>query len=112
MLNSFFSKFTPREPKFFPLLKAMVDVIKDATDIMIEFIDKGNHENAAEYYRKIKEEERKGDALSNKIFDELNKTFITPFDREDINNLATHLDDVTDYINSAAKRSKSSSTYS
>ena len=43
MLNSFFSKFTPREPKFFPLLKAMVDVIKDATDIMIEFIEKGNH---------------------------------------------------------------------
>ena len=104
MLNSFFSKFTPREPKFFPLLKAMVDVIKAATDIMIEFIEKGNHENAAEYYKKIKDEELKGDALSNKIFDELNKTFITPFDREDINNLATHLDDVTDYINSAAKR--------
>lgn len=104
MVNSFFSKFTPKEPKFFPLLKAMVDVIKSATDIMIEFVEKGNHENAAEYYKKIKEEERKGDALSNKIFDELNKTFITPFDREDINNLATHLDDVTDYINSAAKR--------
>lgn len=104
MLNSFFSKFTPREPKFFPLLKSMVDVIKAATDIMIEFIEKGNHENAAEYYKKIKDEELKGDALSNKIFDELNKTFITPFDREDINNLATHLDDVTDFINSAAKR--------
>ncbi len=104
MLNSFFSKFTPKEPKFFPLLKSMVDVIKSATDIMIEFVEKGNHENAAEYYKRIKEEEHKGDILSNKIFDELNKTFITPFDREDINNLATHLDDVTDYINSAAKR--------
>ncbi|MBP1662987.1 MAG: phosphate transport regulator, partial [Bacteroidetes bacterium] len=50
MVNSFFSKFTPKEPKFFPLLKAMVDVIKAATDIMIEFVEKGNHENAAEYY--------------------------------------------------------------
>ena len=73
MLNSFFSKFTPKEPKFFPLLKSMVDVIKSATDIMIEFVEKGNHENAAEYYKRIKEEEHKGDILSNKIFDELNK---------------------------------------
>jgi len=57
-----------------------------------------------EYYKKIKEQERKGDALSGKIFDDLNTTFITPFDREDINHLADRLDDVTDYINSCAKR--------
>ncbi|MPN26163.1 hypothetical protein SDC9_173587 [bioreactor metagenome] len=48
--------------------------------------------------------ERKGDRVSDKIFEELNSTFITPFDREDINNLANKLDDVTDYINSCAKR--------
>lgn len=71
---------------------------------MLEFVEKGNHANAADYYKKIKEEERKGDTLSNKIFDELNATFITPFDREDIHNLATKMDDVTDYINSAAKK--------
>ncbi len=104
MDNTFFSKFTPKEPKFFPLLKEIVDVIKAASGLMAEFVEKGNHENAAEYYRKIKEEERKGDSLSNKIFDELNSTFITPFDREDIHHLATRMDDVTDYINSAAKR--------
>ena len=104
MDNSFFSRFTPREPKFFPLLKGIVTVIKSASELMLEFVEKGNAENAAEYYSKIKEQERKGDAISNKIFDELNSTFITPFDREDIHNLASKLDDVTDYINSAAKR--------
>ena len=79
MDNTFFSRFTPREPKFFPLLKGIVTIIKSASELMLEFVEKGNAENAAEYYRKIKEEERKGDAISNKIFDELNSTFITPF---------------------------------
>ncbi len=104
MENSFFSKFRPKEPKFFPLLKGIAEVIHRASILMIEFIEKGNAENAESYYQKIKEEERKGDDLTNKVFDELNVTFITPFDREDIHMLANRMDDVTDYINSAAKR--------
>ncbi|HHT23399.1 MAG TPA: DUF47 domain-containing protein [Bacteroidales bacterium] len=104
MDNTFFSKFTPKEPKFFPLLKGIVNVIKTASEIMLEFVEKGNAQNAEEYYKKVKEQEHKGDEITNTIFDELNSTFITPFDREDIHNLATKLDDVMDYINSAAKR--------
>mgnify|MGYP005815713937 CR=1 FL=1 len=104
MDNTLFSKFTPKERKFFPLLKDLVDVIKASSDIMLEMTEKGNIENSAEYYKRIKEFERKGDDLCNKVFDELNNTFITPFDREDIHHLANKLDDVTDYINSAAKR--------
>ena len=46
----------------------------------------------------------KGDHLTHTIFDELNKTFITPFDREDIQELTSSLDDVMDYIHSCAKR--------
>ncbi|MEA4840176.1 MAG: DUF47 family protein [Bacteroidales bacterium] len=104
MNNSFFSKFTPKEPKFFPILKEMSDVMLIASDLIIECVQKSDHESAIEYYRKIKEQEKKGDALSNQIFDELNTTFITPFDREDINRLSNRMDDVTDYINSCAKR--------
>lgn len=104
MNNSFFSNFTPKEPKFFPILKDMADVIVVASELMIECVQNNNHEKAIEYYKKIKEQEKKGDKLSNKIFDELNSTFITPFDREDIHHLAEKLDDVTDYINSSAKR--------
>src|ERR1035437_10262147 len=104
MNNSFFSNFTPKEPKFFPILKEMSDVMLVASEIMIEFIQNYNHETAPDYYKRIKEQELKGDALSNHIFNELDSTFITPFDREDINMLASRLDDVTDFINSCAKK--------
>lgn len=104
MNNSFFDKFVPKEPKFFPILKEMSDVILVASDLIIECVQNDDHESAIEYYKKIKEQEKKGDALSVKIFDELNSTFITPFDREDIHHLADRLDDVTDFINSCAKR--------
>ncbi len=104
MNNSFLNKFTPKEPKFFPLLKNMADVLLVASDLIIDCVQNSDHEVAIEFYKKIKEQEKKGDALSNKVFDELNSTFITPFDREDIHHLANRLDDVTDYINSCAKR--------
>jgi predicted phosphate transport protein (TIGR00153 family) len=104
MNNSFLSKLTPKEPKFFPLLKQMSEVAIKASELMHEFAGNYNHSTAAEYWKKIKAQEKIGDRLSNQIFDELNTTFITPFDREDINALANRLDDVTDRINSCAKR--------
>jgi uncharacterized protein len=104
MNNTIFSKFTPKEPKFFPVLQEMAGVMLKASELMIECVKKGDHESATEYYFKIKEQERKGDELSNKIFHQLNTTFITPFDREDIHMLSNRLDDVTDYICSCAKK--------
>lgn len=104
MNNTFFSKFTPREPKFFPVLKEMSDTLLVACDLLIECLEKFDHETATEYYFKIKEQERRGDELSNKIFEQLNSTFITPFDREDIHNLSNRLDDVTDFICNSAKK--------
>jgi len=82
----------------------MADVMLAASEIMIEFVQNYHHDTAPEFYKRIKEQELKGDALSNKVFDELDSTFITPFDREDINMLAGRLDDVTDFINSCAKK--------
>lgn len=104
MRNNFFSKLTPKEPKFFPLLSGLSDVISEITEVMIEFLSNYKSETAESYYKRVKEVERKGDKLINQIFDELNVSFITPFDREDINDLSETLDDVNDYIDSAAKR--------
>ena len=104
MNNSFLNNFIPKEPKFFPILKEMADVLLVASDLIIECVQYNDHETAIEYYKKIKVQEKKGDVLNNRVFDELNTTFITPFDREDIHHLANRLDDVTDYINSCAKR--------
>jgi len=104
MNNSFLKKLTPKETKFFPLLKKMSVVAMEASEMLVDFASNYNHQTADSYYRKIKEKEREGDKLSNKVFDQLNTTFITPFDREDIHSLATRLDDVTDGVNSCAKR--------
>jgi len=82
----------------------MSDIMLVASDLIIECVQKQDHDSAIEYYKKIKEQEKKGDRLSNQIFKDLNTTFITPFDREDIQHLANRLDDVIDDINSCAKR--------
>ena len=104
MNNSFFSRFTPKEPKFYPLFIEISSILITASDLLIECVKAKGHEQQAELYKKIKDQERLGDKLSHKIFDELNSTFITPFDREDVHDLAMHLDDVLDGINSSAKR--------
>lgn len=104
MKNNLFDRFKPKENKFFPLLSGMAEVIVTASDLIIECVQVTNHNEAVEYYKKIKDQERKADTIQNQIFEELNQTFITPFDREDINHLSSTMDDVIDLINSCAKR--------
>lgn len=104
MKNNLFDRFKPKEDKFFPLMSGMAQVIVVASDLIIECVQVTNHNEAVEFYKKIKEQERKADTIQNQIFEELNETFITPFDREDINHLSATMDDVTDLINSCAKR--------
>jgi predicted phosphate transport protein (TIGR00153 family) len=104
MAKSFLSKLTPKEPKFFPLLEQMSLVLADASGLLTKCLQSATHEEAVQVYKQIKDKEHEGDRLSDKIFEELNSTFITPFDREDIHNLANRLDDVIDGVNSCAKR--------
>jgi predicted phosphate transport protein (TIGR00153 family) len=104
MTNSFFSKFMPKEPKFFALLRQMAEVSAEAAIILLDCVKNIDHETVIDYAKKIKTFEKKGDYTLIKIFEELNSTFITPFDREDIHNLANKLDDVMDFINSCAKK--------
>ena len=89
MKNSFFSKFTPKEPKFFPLLKQLSDVLSASSVLLVESLEHDLPTERADYYKQIKDMEREGDRLTHLIFDELSTTFITPFDREDIHDLAS-----------------------
>jgi len=104
MVNTIFNRFIPNEVKFYPLFKQLSGVIIAAADVLIECAKTQNHDVHSEKYRVIKEYERQGDKIAHAIFDELNRTFITPFDREDIHELAMFMDDVLDGINSSAKR--------
>jgi uncharacterized protein Yka (UPF0111/DUF47 family) len=103
-MNNLFDKLKPKENKFFLLLRQMGETIITAADLIIECVKVSTHNEAVDYYRKIKDEEHKADALQNEIFEELNNTFITPFDREDINDMSSTMDDVIDLINSCSKR--------
>ncbi|WP_289091439.1 DUF47 family protein [uncultured Bacteroides sp.] len=104
MKNSFFSRFAPQEPKFFPMLKHLSEILICSSNLLVESFEHNTPEKRSEYYKRIKDVEREGDKQTHQIFDELGKTFITPFDREDIHDLASTVDDVIDGINSCAKR--------
>lgn len=104
MKNSFFSRFAPKEPKFFPLLKQLSEVLVTSSAVLAESMQYSQAAERSAYYKRIKDLEREGDRLAHRIFDELGTTFITPFDREDIHDLASSMDDVIDGINDSAKR--------
>ena len=104
MNNSFFSRFAPKQPKFFPLLNSLADALAKAADTLAEGLNYDSPEKRSEYYKLVKDIERNADQINNTIHDELASSFITPFDREDINHLASAIDDTIDGINSVAKR--------
>ena len=103
-LNTFFSYFTPQEGKFYPILRNMSSNILTCSDLLVELTKMSEKEGRRDIYKQIKGLETKGDSIVDNLFDELNNTFITPFDREDINELGEELDNVLDCMNSAAKR--------
>jgi predicted phosphate transport protein (TIGR00153 family) len=103
-LNTFFSRFIPKEDKFYPILRDMSDNILAGSDLLIELTKTADKENQKAIYKQIKTLETKGDHIVAHLFNELNNTFITPFDREDINALSEELDNVLDCMTSAAKR--------
>ena len=71
-----------------------------ATDLLAEFLHvSSNREKLA---AQLREHEHAGDAVTHRVIHELNSTFVTPFDREDIYQLATKLDDVMDAMEAAA----------
>lgn len=103
MKNSFFSRFAPKEPKFFPWLKELSDIAIGTSELLIDNLQKDTADERAACYKLIKELERKADVSANHVTDELSTTFITPFDREDIHELTAAIDDVVDGINSCSK---------
>jgi len=99
-----FLKFLPKEFNFFDLFDKQVDYAVDAANYFKELVRKGSVDDAS--LEKIKNIEHSGDDVAHDIFDNLNKTFITPFDREDIHALAKELDNITDMVNTISSRLK------
>ena len=92
--------FLPRENRFFELFEESAQNMVKASQILKEMLT--TWEFVGERVAEITELEHVGDTITHQIMAQLNRTFVTPFDREDIALLAHTLDDVTDFIHAAA----------
>jgi predicted phosphate transport protein (TIGR00153 family) len=97
------AKLYKKDEKFFKIFEQMTVYILEAAELLGIMVGDPKAD-LVPLATKIKDLEHKGDELTHRVIDELNKTFITPIDREDIHDLSMALDDVLDLIDSTSAR--------
>ncbi len=95
-------RILPREHSFFDLFVEMAENIHAGAAALVEMLS--NFTDVPAQAERIKDIEHKGDDITHGIFTKLAQTFITPFDREDIHELSSKIDDVLDLTDAAASR--------
>ncbi|WP_321948401.1 DUF47 domain-containing protein [Paraburkholderia sp. J10-1] len=95
-----FGRFMPRDGNFFELFNAHTRYIVDGSQALEKLIE--NLEDAERHRRNIKVIEKSADKLTSECNDLLHKTFITPLDRDEIQQLINTLDDIIDVIEDVA----------
>ncbi len=103
-LDKIFGFLVPKEHKFMDLFNNVADNMVDTSELLIKLIRESNLDKRTEYIKAIRDAEHKGDDYTRLLMSELNGTFITPFDREDIHEMIGTMDNVVDYIHTASKR--------
>src|SRR3989440_10266798 len=94
--------FLPHNEHFFDYFH---DAVSNAEDVAKALDDLFEHYVEVEgKARRVRDLERKGDDIIHEIFNALNRTFVTPLDREDIADLASRIDDFVDTIEQAVRR--------
>jgi predicted phosphate transport protein (TIGR00153 family) len=102
--NSFMSIFLPKDRIFYGLFENVSDRVLEMAKLLKTLVSEPDFGKRAGIITKIEDLEHENDELTHKIFTELGRNFITPFDREDIHYLASSLDDIADYIYACAKK--------
>src|SRR5438309_976449 len=92
----------PRQDIFFGLLEDIAGRITAAAQVFSELIDAKSHDQFKEIAGRLKPIETEADRICHKVYEELDKTFVTPIDREDLAHLTKALDDVIDGMEHAA----------
>ncbi|MCE5346559.1 MAG: DUF47 family protein [Bacteroidales bacterium] len=103
-IDKFLKFFVPKDHSFFPLFESGAHNLVKASELLKELMASKGFEEHEKLFKEIKDVEHIGDDLTNEIYDQLNKSFITPFDREDIHELASNIDDIVDSINGIGRR--------
>ena len=96
--------FIPQDKKFFPLFEKASANLHAVSKILVEMVNASDLNRRRELVKEIERLEHVGDNVTHEIFNELSTNFITPFDREDIHELVSSLDDIVDFIHGSAKR--------
>jgi uncharacterized protein len=98
MLN----RLIPRDEQFFDLFNQLAEHLRTAAALLDRLFAEPH--NTTELVRMIKDVEHQADVLTHSINQRIDKSFITPIDREDIHLLASRLDDVIDRLDGTARR--------
>jgi uncharacterized protein len=93
----------PQKREFFDLYNRAAENVVAIAERLVELLDRFP-DGADDLGRKVKELEHEGDRLTHELVDLLNRTFVTPFDRDDMYRLAGALDDICDHVEEAADR--------
>ncbi|MDI9633921.1 MAG: DUF47 family protein [Methanolinea sp.] len=92
----------PQDEAFFSQFERLAAVAVRASDSLVDLVS--DFSDVREKVRRIEELEHEGDRITHEIYEQLNQTFITPLEPEEISRLASALDDILDYIKSTATR--------
>ena len=103
-LDKILKFFVPKDHSFIPLFESAAQNLVKASELLKELMASSGIEEHERINKTIKDVEHIGDEITDKTYEQLNKSFITPFDREDIHELTAHIDDVVDYINGISRR--------
>lgn len=93
-------RLTPQKREFFVLFTQASANARDIARALVELLEDWPQDKAR--LRDIRELEREGDRLTHEVVNLLNRTFVTPLDRDDMYRLASAIDDVCDHIDEAA----------
>ena len=102
--NSILKIFLPKDKVFFQLFENVAETVLKMGNKLKDVVREKDFDTRTKYIMEIEDMEHANDDFTHKIFTELGRNFITPFDREDIHALASALDDVSDYIYASAKK--------
>ena len=93
-------RLTPQKREFFQLFNQASSNARDIARLLVDLLDEWPEDRSK--LRDIRELEHEGDRLTHEVIDLLNRTFVTPLDRDDMYRLASAIDDVCDHVDEAA----------
>lgn len=104
MASSFMKLFMPKDKVFYGLFEEVADNVAKMSKLLMDVVAQPDFDKRQQMIKLIEDLEHANDELTHRIFTELGRNFITPFDREDIHYLASALDDIADYVYASAKK--------